>query len=202
MGESMRRSWKDFEEEAEEEYELPRERQIRPNQSKRKSKRKRGRRGKLKPEVKTEIIARDILKRGRWVILLSVLRDSTRVVDIARVSGLPRSTISRILGKLIDYGLVEAYRGIDGRCIYYKLSGEGEKVVREIRDIILKKLSKCIREETIQGGLRSYKVLDPKCAMETLKKINSELKVITALLSIAGVTRRGDKLVIEGSYRW
>lgn len=140
-----------------------------------------------KLEVRIEAVSKDILRRPRWLLVLSVLKEPMRVADIVDETGLPRSTISRILHKLSKYDLVEAYRGIDSRSIYYKLSKDGKKVVEDIGYSVRKKLRKCLVDE---------KELDLKCVINTLGKINKDKKVISALLSISDVEIKGDKLVM------
>jgi len=132
--------------------------------------------------------AKDIIKKGgRWLLILSMLREPTRVTDIVKETGLPRSTVSRILKILRERGIVTAYRGIDGRNVYYELSKEGSNVYREISSIIRRRLKKCLRET---------KELDPECIVKILSKISEDVRVQSAILTIADVKRKGEAFVL------
>ena len=141
-------------------------------------------------EIDREALAKDMIKKsGRWLLILSVLDEPTRVTDIVNETGLPRSTVSRILKIMREKELVAAYRGIDGRNVYYKLSKLGSDVYREIQSIIRRRLKKCI----IDKGTNE---LDLECVANVLSRIIKDVKVHSAILKIADVKRKGEALIL------
>jgi len=138
-------------------------------------------------------IARDIMRYSRYLLIFSFLTEPTRIADIVSESGIPRTAVSRVLHNLAGLGLVNVARGLDGRNTYYVLSSEGMNVLKELRDIVKKKLSKCI----VKSSDIERKELNVDCTLEVLRKVSADRKVISALLLIGGVERVGDKFIIN-----
>ena len=145
--------------------------------------------------VDTRAVARDIVKRVRWILVFSLLtRDAFTVSDLTRETGLPRSTVSRILSRLKRYGLLRTSRGLDARTTYYQVSDTGRRVAEEVRRRIKWRLTLCIEEKLENGEL-----LDPKCVSKALARFSrDDQRVEEALLSLAGVRRKRDKLILGG----
>ncbi|MEB3764858.1 MAG: ArsR family transcriptional regulator [Desulfurococcales archaeon] len=141
-------------------------------------------------EIDKEALAKDMIRKsGRWLLILSVLDEPTRVTDIVNETGLPRSTVSRILKIMREKELVAAYRGIDGRNVYYKLSKVGSDVYREVSRIIKGRLKKCIRDNETRE-------LDLECTARVLSRITRDVKVHSAILKIVDVKRKGEILIL------
>ncbi len=61
---------------------------------------------------------------------------------------LPQSTAYRILKRLRELGLVEAYRGLDYRKRYYKLTELGHRVANKLKEMLLELLRRSAEKKS------------------------------------------------------
>ncbi len=112
---------------------------------------------------------------------------------------LPRSTMYRLLKRLVKVGLVEVYRGVDYRTRYYKLSELGkrvlEKVLSMIREFLRDKLMSA--EELGLGSYRGFRGLRLEDFNKLVSKtIGVEPSLVAKLLNAKIVNHRYDKYVL------
>jgi len=92
---------------------------------------------------------------------------------------LPQSTAYRILKRLRELGLVEAYRGLDYRKRYYKLTELGRNVAEKLKELLIEKLKTVAR---IENG--KYLV--------TENKIEETIRLEASLVAEALGLRKGE----------
>ena len=92
---------------------------------------------------------------------------------------LPQSTAYRVLKRLRELGLVEAYRGLDYRKRYYKLTELGRNVAEKLKELLIEKLKTVAR---IENG--KYLV--------TENKIEETIRLEASLVAEALGLRKGE----------
>jgi len=93
--------------------------------------------GKSTVKVKKRIIEPYTISFG-YTVHREVEREVEEIVE--GYFPLPQSTAYRVLKRLRELGLVEAYRGIDRRKRYYRLTGQGVKVAEKLKELILDRI--------------------------------------------------------------
>jgi DNA-binding PadR family transcriptional regulator len=93
---------------------------------------------------------------------------------------LPQSTAYRVLKRLRELGLVEAYRGVDFRKRYYKLTDLGVKVAEKLKEMILEKL----REKAEKSHRTGKLIVSRSKVEESAEAIGVEPRVLIEALGL------------------
>ncbi len=113
---------------------------------------------------------------------------------------LPQSTMYRLLKKLVSVGLAEAYKGIDYRKRYYKLTELGDKVLNKVLATIKESLKNHMDKvsDYYKAGLEEYegyRVLEEKQFNKVVTKLfgvkpSLIIKLLNAVRKEAGYGER------------
>lgn len=94
----------------------------------------------------------DLVSKPNHALVFSLVAEGARTIeDVREEAGLSRTTVSRILRKLEERGLVTRVGGIDGRKTYWCLAELGEKLTEYLRDILNEAFNACAYSVPVKG---------------------------------------------------
>lgn len=76
--------------------------------------------------------------------------------EVAERAGIPRTTHSRLLRKLVKLGMVRQYRGFDGRTRYYVITSRGEELASYLSIDLLERILEECRHYDLSALLEQY----------------------------------------------
>ena len=146
--------------------------------------------GGLRVVTEAEVLAAEVASDKRLLAMILVLssrpRQAKELVGVRfyeegrwKQRTMPQSTAYRILKRLKELGLVEAYKGLDYRKRYYKLTELGRNVAEKLKELLIEKLKTVAR---IENG--KYLV--------TESKIEETIRLEASLVAEALGLRKGE----------
>jgi len=109
---------------------------------------------------------------------------SMMAIQIAQVLGLEKSSVSRMVGKLIKAGeLEETVGGYDGRVKYLSLTAQGRRTVDEIHTYGQMQVTTAMKylnpsqQQTVVQGLSIYAKTLKMCRLGTTKSVSTPIKI-------------------------
>jgi DNA-binding MarR family transcriptional regulator len=108
-----------------------------------------------------EVCCEGLRQRQCAILRILVAREGTRISDLAAVSGITPSAMTRVLEKLETRGLVERVRGaqIDGRAAMVRITAEGSRTRNLLDDLMIERTNQILTSIPIKQRPQILKAL-------------------------------------------
>jgi len=141
-----------------------------------------------------------LVGKPNYMLVFSLVATEPRSIqDIHEETGLARTTVARILGKLKESGLVTSAKGVDRRVTYWTLTDLGRKLVDYLIHEMDYDIESCAIKELTKGNAMLGNICDFECVRDLLAAYLGRhvkkwpLHVIGAFLNMLDCSLRVDE---------